>query len=143
MGHLQFCPGRLCHVAVWAQLGQIFPLSGEDGNLNVCEKSPNFSVVSVSNKKEEQHRMGQKVCGLDLALVLLILGLGTRCSLRLSPTLLVWDLVSGCDSVWCRNPAKEVRMLCEVPFAEWVYVATTSSRKPKDSTWTQSYSLIR
>lgn len=47
MGKLQFHPGHLCHVAIWAQFGQIFQVSKAAGNMNFCEKSPNFYKFAV------------------------------------------------------------------------------------------------
>ena len=61
------------HEEIRARFGQIVQVSKAAGNLNNCEKSLNFYVASISNKKEKQHCMGLRTCGYNRTLDFLVL----------------------------------------------------------------------
>lgn len=50
----------MCHEETWAWCGQIVQVSKEAGNLINCEKSLNFYVASISNKKRKVALYGAK-----------------------------------------------------------------------------------
>ena len=61
------------HEEIRARFGQIVQVSKAAGNLNNCEKSLNFYVASISNKKGKQLCMGLRTCGYNLTLDFLVL----------------------------------------------------------------------
>lgn len=62
--------------------------------------------------------MGQKVCGSNVALALLVFDQGTGCPLRVFSTLLVWELLLNHELLWYSYPANEVKRHCKAPLPQ-------------------------